>query len=184
MDFETVLRKLVAAFQETGIQYGLIGGFAMGTHGLMRTTMDLDFLIQRQNVEQLEMIMDDLGYKRFYESENVSQYISDDKLFGEVDFLHAFRSRSLQMLKRTMQKNVFHKRVQVQVVCPEDLIGLKLQSAGNDPHRRLRDHADIEMIMACLGKTLDWSIIRDYFELFKNISWFENLREYYDPTYF
>lgn len=41
--------------------------------------------------------MKENGYECKYKTENVSQYISPLKIFGEVDFLHAFREISLKM---------------------------------------------------------------------------------------
>ena len=95
MDFPTVLKNLVAAFQENTISYGLIGGFALGLWGVPRATAALDFLVGAEDMPTVHAIMTSLGYSRRYHSINVSQYVSDLRFWGEVDFLHAFRRRLL-----------------------------------------------------------------------------------------
>jgi len=41
MDFIIVLNLILKSFAEEDIQYALIGGFAMGTWGIMRSTVEL-----------------------------------------------------------------------------------------------------------------------------------------------
>ena len=100
MDFKLVLEKLLASFKEQGIRYALIGGFAFGLRGAGRSTVDIDFLVDRSDMDKVDTTMKGLGYECKYRSENVSQYVSPLKVFGEVDFLHAFREASLEMLER------------------------------------------------------------------------------------
>ena len=55
---------------------------------------------------KVDGIMLGLGYECKYRSENVSQYTSPFEIFGEVDFLHAFRTPSLSMLERAEGKKI------------------------------------------------------------------------------
>lgn len=41
MDFIKVLNLILKSFTEEDIQYALIGGFAMGAWGIMRSTVEL-----------------------------------------------------------------------------------------------------------------------------------------------
>ena len=54
MDRDEILRVL-RAFEESGLEYVLIGATAMGFHGLVRATEDLDLFIRAtaENVERL-----------------------------------------------------------------------------------------------------------------------------------
>ena len=91
MDFKSVLSLLLKKFSEENINYALMGGFALGLWGVGKTTVDIDFLVRREDMNGIDSIMHDVGYECKYSSENVSQYVSPLKVFGEVDFLHAFR---------------------------------------------------------------------------------------------
>jgi hypothetical protein len=72
-----------------------------------------------------------LGYECRYRTENVSQYLSPLRLFGEVDFLHAFRTPTLGMLQRAQNRSLFGESVSARVLRIEDLIGLKVQAMVN-----------------------------------------------------
>jgi Uncharacterised nucleotidyltransferase len=165
MDFKTVLASLLKRFDDRKIRYGLIGGFAMGLWGAARATVDLDFLVNREDMEKVSQIMKELGYERVFTSENVSQFRSALKLFGEVDFLHAFRQASVEMLDGAVEKEIFGGESKIKVLRPEHMIGLKLQAVKNDPSRKEQDLADIEALAAARKEHIDWVLIESYAEL-------------------
>ncbi|MEK6591106.1 MAG: nucleotidyl transferase AbiEii/AbiGii toxin family protein [Nitrospinota bacterium] len=61
MDFKVVLEKLLNAFEKKNIRYALMGGFAMGLWGGSRSTVDLDFLVHRDDREKAHKILTDIG---------------------------------------------------------------------------------------------------------------------------
>jgi predicted nucleotidyltransferase len=125
--------------------------------------------------------MQELGYECKFSSENVSQYVSSLKVFGEVDFLHAFREVSLEMLGRAEEKEVFGGSLKVKVLRPEDIIGLKLQAIKNNPAREHNDLADIESLISANKTNLDWSLIGNYFKLFEMDQLYQVIyRRYYE----
>jgi hypothetical protein len=182
VDFPTVLKKLVAAFQENNIGYGLIGGFALSLWGVPRATVDLDFLAGAEDMPTVHAIMMSLGYSRRYHSINVSQYVSDLRFWGEVDFLHAFRRASLGMLQRTVIKDLFDGSIGIKVVMVEDLVGLKIQAMANDPSRRSQDLSDIEALMELHQTRLNWDLLAEYFQLFNETELLQSLKEKYGHT--
>lgn len=109
--------------------------------------------------------MNHLGYECRYKSENVSQYISPLKIFGEVDFIHAFRAPSIAMLKRTEKKSIYDGTMTIRVLKPEDIIGLKIQSIKNDNSRSGTDMADIKMLLKLQKNSIDYSIIEGHAKL-------------------
>ena len=179
MDFKLVLGKLLTTFNEQNIRYALIGGMALGAWGVPRGTVDIDFLVHNDDLEKVDGIMTGLEYECKYRSENVSQYISCLQIFGEVDFLHAFRTPSLSMLQRTVEKEIFGGSLSIKVLKIEDIIGLKLQGMGNDETRKAMDLSDIESLMAANKDSLDWGLIKEYFDLFECDGLFRRLREIY-----
>jgi hypothetical protein len=177
VDFERVLRALLSGFDRDRIRYAAIGGFALGVLGVPRATMDLDFLVHRDDLTRLQALLTNLGYQRFYYSENVSQYRHEDGLWGSVDFLHAFRKSAISMLARARAHPVFEGKQTVAVAEPEDVIGLKVQAMVNDPDRRMQEVADIERLMALYGSRLDWARVEEFFELFDLAGEANRLRE-------
>lgn len=182
MDFEIVLKFILEEFQRQNVRYGLIGGFALGALGVHRATIDLDFLINREDMPKADAIMKARGYECAYKSENVSQYVSPAKVFGEVDFLHAFREISTGMLERAKELDIFEGKFKVRVLAPEDIIGLKLQASVNNPDRAAREYSDMEALMERYGGELDWSRLEEYFSLFERADKFAALRTKYDKA--
>ena len=182
MDFKFVMQQLASSFEEQGIDYALMGGFALGIWGVQRATIDMDFLILLDDMECAHTILTSLGYELHHKSQNVSQYISPLKTFGEIDFLHAFRAVSKSMLQRAQKKEVFGAELIIKVLQPEDIIGLKVQALTNDPSRKNVDLADIESLMRIHGSRLDWQLVQSYFELFEQGDLFKSLRGQYGNT--
>ena len=181
MDFKTTLEIILKDFRKGNIRYGLIGGFALGALGVVRATVDLDFLVHQNDMAKVDAIMKSHGYKCVYKSENVSQYVSPLKIFGEIDFLHAFREISVKMLGRAKELDIFEGELKIKVLRPEDIIGLKVQAAANDSQRMPQEYLDIETLMARYGKGLDWESIESYFSLFELKEKFLELkRRFYD----
>lgn len=177
MDFKLVIEKLLSAFKEHNVRYALMGGFALGIWGGSRSTVDLDFLVYRDDMEKVHKIMTGLGYESHQHTENVSQYISPLKVLGGIDFVHAFREASVGMLQRAVEKNIFGDKLKVKTLTPEDIIGLKLQGVYNNPAREKVDIADIEMLVSLHGKNLDWELVERYFTIFKMEDLYKKLRE-------
>lgn len=176
MDFKIILEKLLSAFAENDVRYALIGGFALGAWGAPRGTVDLDFLLHRDDMETIHGIMTSMDYDLRYKTENVSQYISPLKVFGEVDFIHAFREKSLGMLGRAKDKKMFDEKIIIKVLTVEDLIGFKVQAIKNDESRKGLDLNDIESLMQMHGKNMDWPLVEEHFDLFGFNELFDRLR--------
>ena len=182
MDFKTVTKKLLSAFSDESVTYALIGGYAVGLWGVARGTVDIDFLVPRDEMAKVHRIMESLGYETRFASENVTQYVSPLTAFGEIDFLHAFRNASLSMLARSVEKMLFNDELTIKVLLPEDLIGLKVQAFTNDPTRERLDMFDVESLMSIHGKALDWELIGEYFSLFESSALFSELKRKYSAN--
>lgn len=124
-------------------------------------------------------IMTTLGYELRYSSENLSQYISPLKIFGEVDFIHAYRSCSINMLDRAKHHNISGGELTIRVVSVEDVISLNLQAIKNDESRRAIDLSDIEMLLSLKSSEVDWGILQEYFLPFDFDTLYDELRRKY-----
>jgi hypothetical protein len=180
VDFELVLRTLITEFSRLKIRYAAIGGFALGVLGVPRQTMDLDFLIHRDDLEKLDGALAALGYRSDFHSENVSQYRHPDAAWGSVDFIHAFRTVSLAMLERAKDYPAVGGNQALRTLQPEDVIGLKVQAMCNDPERKVLEQNDIERLMGRYGRQLDWVRIQEYYDVFGLSEEAKILRERFD----
>jgi hypothetical protein len=180
VDFELVLKTLIAEFLRLQIRCAAIGGFALGVLGAPRQTLDLDFLVHRDDLEKLHGSLIGLGYSRVFQSENVSQYRHLDAAWGSVDFIHAFRNISLAMLDRAKDYPALGGKLKLKTAQPEDLIGLKVQAMSNDPDRRAQEQNDIERLVQQYGRRLDWRRIQEFYDVFGIGDEAKKLRERFD----
>lgn len=180
MDFELVLERLITEFSRLQIRYAAIGGFALGVLGTPRQTMDLDFLIHRDDLEKLDAALTQLGYTRVFRSENVSQYRHTETVWGSLDFIHAFRKVSLAMLDRAKDHTALAGKQNLKTAQPEDVIGLKVQAMFNDPERTAQEQRDIEALMARYGSQLDWNRIQGFYDVFGLTAEAQTLRERFE----
>ena len=79
MDRDEIIRVL-RAFEASGLEYMLIGATAMGFHGLVRATEDVDLIIRAtpENVERLRVAL-----REAYDGDPHIEEISTDDLLGE-----------------------------------------------------------------------------------------------------
>ncbi len=182
MNFVKVISGVVGQLEAAGVRYALIGGFAMALRGIQRATMDLDFILLLEDMGKADSILQRLGYRRIFHSENVSHYAAEDQEWGRIDILHAFRRPSLGMLQRADVIEVATD-LRLRVVQIEDLIGLKVQALTNDPTRAESDWHDIRLLLRSAPGALDWELIADYLELFQLREKLPELREVYGQTH-
>jgi hypothetical protein len=57
LDFKLVVEKLITAFKDEGIRYALMGGFALGLWGVPRATVDVDFLVNKDDMGKVNEII-------------------------------------------------------------------------------------------------------------------------------
>jgi len=184
MDFFRVLQQLSDSFRQADIHYALIGGFAMAMNGVQRATVDLDFILLLDDLKHADQILRDSGYQRHFHSENVSHYRSADAEFGRIDILHAFRPATRAMLERVEQMTI-DDGVVIAVAKIEDIIGLKIQAACNNPARHSSDWQDIRLLLeaaAVQQKPLDFTLIRDYLDVFAELDRYQEMIDWYGQT--
>ena len=86
MDRDEIIRAL-RAFEAAGLEYVLIGATAMGFHGLVRATEDVDLFIKAtpENVERLRM-----AFREAYGGDPHIEEISAADLLGEYPVLRYY----------------------------------------------------------------------------------------------
>ena len=175
MDFEAVFILLLQNFEKYKIRFALIGGFALHTAGLSRTTQDIDFLIAKEDMPKVKQFMLSAGYEALHESEDITNFAGKLKELGQVDFLHAHRKYTKKFLEDAQEKDILNGKFKIRVITPEAQIGLKVQSSSNDPKRYHQGIADIESLMQANAGRLDLNALREYFALFNRELEFEEI---------
>jgi hypothetical protein len=77
VDFALVMKSLLAEFDRLNIRCAAIGGFALGLLGSPRQTMDLDFLVHRDDLSKLEDVIGLKVQAMFNDPTRRSQEVAD-----------------------------------------------------------------------------------------------------------
>ena len=140
LDLYEELKGLIARLDEGGIEYALCGGLALALHGIPRATVDIDILIQRESLGQVQAIVGGLGYIIKAEPMTFSQGAVEIHRFSKRDEETGYWLHLDFLLVTPRIKKIWESREERQwevrtlwVVSREGLIYLKsLRGSGQD----------------------------------------------------
>ena len=150
------LRELNELLKSKNIDHALIGGLALGAHGVQRFTNDIDFVIDEQDVDTLIELLEVEGYTVFHRSADILQFAGK----VPVDILIARRPVSRKFLKEAKPLAPYA----VKCISIEGLIALKIQAYKNNPKRELGDKADIQALIQ--SNKVNWKKLKPIIEKF------------------
>ena len=164
MSVTGVFEKLRAALESAGIPYFVTGSFVSSTHGIPRSTNDIDIIIA-PTPEQLGSLMDQLSDPEYYSDredafdalQRRSQFnIIDNATLWKVDFIVSKNSPFDQ--ERFARKRITEiAGVDIYAATPEDIVIAKLRwSKLGESERQLNDAAGVVRMQ---GDALDLSYI-------------------------
>jgi hypothetical protein len=154
------LTQAAAALDESRTPFALIGGMALASHGVLRGTRDIDFLVDAVDGDTADRVLKRLGYEAAHRSRDAATYVRGAE---RIDLLYAHRPIARQLLQSASP--VEGALGKLRVVSAEGLIGFKLQAIVNDP-ARTQDLEDIRALLRANRDSLDMARVREYFRLF------------------
>ena len=149
-DFAKTLRIFLDFFSQNGLDYALIGGFALNAYGLSRNTDEIDFLLRNRDASKTIAFLESLGYQTLNRTEAFSNHEHPLSGFSRIDFLYVDGETADTMFRETRDFPVLTD-FRVRVVKPEHLIALKLFSTSSNPQRAALDRADVEHLLQLEG---------------------------------
>jgi hypothetical protein len=162
MDFPRVLGVVSDFLEEKGYRYAVIGGVALISYGLPRTTLDLDFIVESSVQDDLIGFLESRGYKTLHRSSGYSNHAHPDLLtWGNLDFVYV-SGKTSQELFAACRIKTGPGGLPINVPKPEHIAALKVRAMKNDPARALQDMADVRFLLTLPG--VDRVEIRDYFD--------------------
>lgn len=124
-----------------GIDCLLIGGFAVNYYGYTRNTLDVDFMIVAQQMNQVRSIMSDAGFTNIDIRDNVAFFSVPDE-GPRVDFLRVDESTMTKLLNNSVMITIRNHELQVPSL--KDLIAMKIFAFTQNTARRMgKDLPDI-----------------------------------------
>jgi predicted nucleotidyltransferase len=154
------IEEVVAALNQLGVPFALIGGLALASHKVVRATSDVDLLTDASRADEIDKMLVKLGYHCLHRSGDAGNYLRGDE---RLDFLYASRPAARRLLAGAPELATAFGHLHV--ISTEGLIAFKLQAWVNDS-RRTQDLEDIRALLRANRDTIDLSEVREYFGLF------------------
>ena len=119
----------------------LIGGFAVNFHKYSRHTMDVDFLITKEDFQKIRGPLESAGYKSYRDNENFVQLKDGQGIHMDIDFMFVDQETVLGIKEEG--KTVKFVGEEFTVPSLQHLIALKLHAMKCNKGRLTIDLVDI-----------------------------------------
>jgi predicted nucleotidyltransferase len=152
---EDLLSRTVSFLEREGIDYMVIGGFALPSYGAIRSTVDLDMAVKITDSREFGSFVElakKSGFKPGVASfSNPVNTFVDGKTGLEVEFW--LRPDGIEWDWETLRRRRKVKigSVDVMLISPEDFIVTKLSR----PDRGVQDEMDVKGVLTRLGGSID-----------------------------
>ncbi len=141
-----VFRLVSQVIQESNITCVLIGGFAIGFYGVMRQTVDVDFLVTEEDFLKIDDALTQLGYKKSYSQELFTRFSNPQTGEMDLDFIYVDRGTIEKIAASGKTVEIGGQTFTIPSL--NHLIALKLHSIKQNPHlREPKDLPDIIQLM-------------------------------------
>lgn len=153
---------LYKSLAEHNIKTLLIGGHAMQAYGVVRQTLDMDWLAMDEDVPKIKDVMKYNDYDLLAETDNFLRFRHQESGMLDIDVLIVDR-KTFEMLYNsgsTLETPLGKWRIP----SPAHFISLKLHAVKNNPLRETRDVADIVDILRMVGSGISQDDLRQLCE--------------------
>ncbi|MFC1746402.1 hypothetical protein ACFL35_20585 [Candidatus Riflebacteria bacterium] len=148
MFFSEDMKALVELFNNHGVEYMLVGGFAVNYYGYIRMTQDIDFLLYPscENAKKIIDALNDFGFgkaginRELFERPGSVLHLGVEP--NRIDLLTHLKGISNEQLFSNKREITLHG-ISMNIIAYHDLLLVKRSS------ERLRDQADAEELEKC-----------------------------------
>ena len=172
MNIKAIFRSLIGFFKQAGIDYALVGAFALKAYGYLRATEDVDFLVRGAYQSSIVAYLESIGYETIYRSPGYSNHVHPLAKLGRIDFIYV-EGQTADVILSEAKPLLLIDDISVPVAKAEHLIALKVFAMKNDPERSFREMADLQYLLGLPG--MDLREIRGYFEKYGQMEKYDEL---------
>jgi hypothetical protein len=142
MKYPTVFHLISDVVKQTKTSCVLVGGFAINYYKVTRQTVDVDFLITKNDFEKILILLEKEGYKQYYAHEVFTRLKSNKSYLMDIDFMFVSKETLNKIIKNGKRITIAGKKFIIPSLY--HLIALKLHSIKYNPKlREFRDLPDI-----------------------------------------
>jgi predicted nucleotidyltransferase len=150
MIFTSDMQELIEIFERLGVEYVLVGGFAVNYYGYVRTTQDVDILL-RPSEENAARVMEALAEFGFgqagippecFTREGTAVHLGEEP--NRIDLLTRLKGVSIEEVFSNLER-VEYQGLNLNIIGLSDLLACKRSS---DRPRDLADADELEKTLA------------------------------------
>lgn len=161
VEFTRVLTTVTTFLEDIGARFAVIGGVAMAAYGMLRTTVDLDFVVEATAKSAILPFLEARGYETLRVGSGYSNHRNPDPLWGRVDFMYV-SGETAEKLFANCREGMGPRGQVIPLPKPEHIAAMKALAIKNDPSRAFQDLADIRFLLTLDG--VDRVEIRSYLD--------------------
>lgn len=158
MDSEEIVVRAVAALEDSGVDYMLVGSFATNVYGLNRNTMDVDFVVQLGDEFQLDR---QFSFESITAMKRRIAHVADSSFRIEYFYL-SDAPHDAERFRRRRRAFVPDLEREVNLLAKEDVIVTKLRWALDGGRNKDRD--DLVGVLSVQMGNVDWDYVHRWAE--------------------
>ncbi|MBN1354543.1 MAG: nucleotidyltransferase [Candidatus Omnitrophica bacterium] len=139
MRYPTIFHLISAITKKEGIRCVLVGGFAINYYNVARQTVDVDFLMTKEDFKRISKYLENAGFELDYSQEVFARFKGPDYYLMDIDFMFVDKETLDKILKDS--KETFIAKQKFIVPSLNTLIALKLHAVKYN--RKLREYKDL-----------------------------------------
>lgn len=160
--------------QAAGLRFLVIGGHAVNVYSEPRSTLDVDFLVRREDRAEWARILEAEGFKLYHDGGPFLQYSPPHGTSWRLDLMLVNGETFGKMINAS--RSIEMLGIMVNVPSPDHLIALKLHALRHGPEDRFeKDFGDVVGITRNTGLDPRSSSYREIFTRFGTTEIYEKV---------
>ena len=143
MNLDALLLEATDLLDQLSCRWALVGGLALGAHGIARLTSDVDLAVDGTRQDAVVEALAAAGFETLHRSKGYSNHQRGQ---DRIDLIHVRGSTADQLFGGAVERPGPQGRT-VRVVRAEHLAAMKILAMKNDPDRELQELADLREIL-------------------------------------
>jgi len=150
------LRRIASLLEGSGIDYMLIGGYALPSYGRIRTTLDIDIAVAIETEESFHDFCEEAKKENYSISmasfQNPVWLLLDERTGYEIEAWKQPDGVEWDQETLDRRRRITLSGVKLWIISPEDFIVNKLAR----PDRSVIDEQDVKSVLERKDTVLDW----------------------------
>ena len=179
MDYSKAFHLVAKASKKSAVPCVLIGGFAINFYKVTRNTLDVDFLITKNDFEKIKSALIEAGYAENFATD-VAIRMSGKAGTIDIDFMIVDEATRSKIIETGKVAEVVGEKLIIPSV--EHLIALKLHAIKNNfKNRILKDLPDVVKLIKSNDIDFKSSDFKDLCLKYGNEEIYKNIVEFLEP---